>query len=94
MIRILLFHSFSDNNSNRITWQAFTCKNLSDAFDNVANINVIGIDEGQFVCYFKIRERERITSKFPDIVEFCESMANCGKIVIIAALDGTFERKG
>jgi thymidine kinase len=39
---------------------------------------VIGIDEGQF---------------FPDIVEFCEDMANDGKTVIVAALDGTFQRE-
>ena len=32
--------------------------------------------------------------KFLDVVEFCEEMANEGKIVIVAALDGTFERKG
>lgn len=45
---------------------------------NVHNFSVIGIDEGQF---------------FSDIVEFCEEMANEGKTVIVAALDGTFERK-
>src|SRR5437763_1686028 len=28
-----------------------------------------------------------------DLVEFCESMANAGKIILVAALDGTFERK-
>lgn len=39
---------------------------------------VLGIDEGQF---------------FPDIVPFCEDMANAGKLVIVAALDGTFQRK-
>jgi thymidine kinase len=39
----------------------------------------IGIDEGQF---------------FPDIVEFSEKMANLGKTVMVAALDGTFQRKG
>nr|XP_039267782.1 thymidine kinase, cytosolic-like [Styela clava] len=43
------------------------------------NCSVIGIDEGQF---------------FPDIVEFCETMANNGLRVIVAALDGTFQRKG
>jgi len=43
-----------------------------------ADAQVIGIDEGQF---------------FPDIVEFCERAANQGKIVIVAALDGTFEKK-
>lgn len=32
-------------------------------------------------------------SQFPDIVEFCEMMANEGKTVIVAALDGTFQRK-
>lgn len=31
--------------------------------------------------------------QFPDIVEFCEEMANDGKMVIVAALDGTFQRK-
>ena len=31
--------------------------------------------------------------KFPDIVEFSEEMASLGKIVIVAALDGTFQRK-
>lgn len=41
-------------------------------------LQVLGIDEGQF---------------FPDIVSFCEDMANAGKLVIVAALDGTFQRK-
>ena len=31
--------------------------------------------------------------KFPDIVEFSEEMASLGKIVIVAALDGTFQRQ-
>ena len=31
--------------------------------------------------------------QFPDIVEFCEDMANDGKTVIVAALDGTFQRE-
>lgn len=39
---------------------------------------VIAIDEGQF---------------FPDISESVELFCNKGKIVIVAALDGTFERK-
>lgn len=45
----------------------------------MGEFDVIGIDEGQF---------------FPDIVPFCEDMANGGKVVIVAALDGTFQRKG
>ncbi|KAK3909363.1 Thymidine kinase, cytosolic [Frankliniella fusca] len=43
------------------------------------DVNVIGIDEGQF---------------FPDCVDFAEEMANAGKIVIVAALDGDFQRLG
>lgn len=31
--------------------------------------------------------------QFPDIVEFAEEMANEGKIIIVAALDGTFKRE-
>ena len=33
------------------------------------------------------------TLQFPDVVEFSETMANAGKTVIVAALDGTFQRK-
>ena len=32
-------------------------------------------------------------AQFPDVVAFCEDMANAGKTVIVAALDGTFQRK-
>lgn len=45
---------------------------------SIHQYDVVGIDEGQF---------------FPDLVEFCEAAANDGKIVIVAALNGTFERK-
>ena len=31
--------------------------------------------------------------QFPDIVEFCEELANNGKTIIVAALDGTFQRQ-
>uniref|UniRef100_A0A8B9JHR4 Thymidine kinase n=1 Tax=Astyanax mexicanus TaxID=7994 RepID=A0A8B9JHR4_ASTMX len=34
-----------------------------------------------------------ISLQFPDTVEFCEEMANRGKTIIVAALDGTFQRK-
>jgi len=40
--------------------------------------DVIGIDEGQF---------------FPDLLEFCEEMANLGKTVIVSALDGDYKRE-
>ncbi|GFY45855.1 thymidine kinase, cytosolic [Trichonephila inaurata madagascariensis] len=51
---------------------------LTDLKNMACNYSVIGIDEGQF---------------FPDTVSFAEEMANNGKIVIVAALDGTFQRK-
>lgn len=31
--------------------------------------------------------------QYPDTVSFCEEMANEGKTVVVAALDGTFQRK-
>ena len=58
--------------------EAISCTLLSEVEDKVSHYDVIGIDEGQF---------------FDDIVEFAEKMANSGKIIVIAALDGTFERK-
>ena len=39
---------------------------------------MVGIDEGQF---------------FPDLLPFCEAVSNAGKTVVVAALDGTFQRK-
>lgn len=46
--------------------------------DKVDDYDVVAIDEGQF---------------FEDIVEFADAWANKGKIVVVAALDATFERK-
>jgi thymidine kinase len=45
---------------------------------DVDDYDVLGVDEGQF---------------FPDVVDFCDEMANKGKVVIVAALDGTFKRE-
>ncbi|EDO40073.1 predicted protein [Nematostella vectensis] len=58
--------------------RATPCTVLEDLKNKAINHSVIGIDEGQF---------------FPDIVEFSEEMASEGKTIIIAALDGTFQRK-
>ncbi|NXH15468.1 KITH protein, partial [Bucco capensis] len=60
------------------TMEALPASVLQDVYQEALGSAVIGIDEGQF---------------FPDIVEFCEMMANAGKTVIVAALDGTFQRK-
>ena len=43
----------------------------------LVGIDVIGIDEGSF---------------YPDIVSFCEQQANAGRDVIVASLDGDFQR--
>ncbi|XP_040496056.1 thymidine kinase, cytosolic isoform X2 [Ursus maritimus] len=62
----------------RNTMEALPACLLRDVAQEALGVAVIGIDEGQF---------------FPDIVEFSETMANAGKTVIVAALDGTFQRK-
>ncbi|KAJ9578973.1 hypothetical protein L9F63_024919 [Diploptera punctata] len=58
---------------------AVAANKISELKTNALEYDVIGIDEGQF---------------FPDVVECCEEMANIGKIVIVAALDGTYQRIG
>eukprot|EP00456_Euglypha_rotunda_P016520 TRINITY_DN15474_c0_g1_i2.p1 TRINITY_DN15474_c0_g1~~TRINITY_DN15474_c0_g1_i2.p1 ORF type:complete len:242 (+),score=20.43 TRINITY_DN15474_c0_g1_i2:108-833(+) len=64
---------------DRQTEKAIAAGILSDVPASVlSHADVVGIDEGQF---------------FSDVVEFSETMANQGKVVIVAALDGTFERK-
>ncbi|XP_061471860.1 thymidine kinase, cytosolic isoform X1 [Rhineura floridana] len=63
---------------DRNTMEALSACCLKDVHQEALGSAVIGIDEGQF---------------FPDTVEFCEAMANAGKTVIVAALDGTFQRK-
>lgn len=63
---------------DRLVHDAVACATLLPMRALVDEYDVIGIDEGQF---------------FPDIVEFCETVANAGKIVIVAALDGTFQRR-
>jgi len=58
--------------------KAISVSRLNELKVNLDDYDVIGIDEGQF---------------FPDVVDFSEDMANKNKTVIIAALDGTFQRK-
>lgn len=56
----------------------FVLPRLDAIIKELLDYDVIAVDEGQF---------------FPDIVESCEFLANNGKTVIVAALDGTFYRK-
>jgi hypothetical protein len=43
--------------------------------------------------FFSSADSFLLFQKFPDTVEFCETMADKGKTVIVAALDGTFQRE-
>lgn len=65
---------------DKIALQAISMTRLmgKDNIARIADYDVIGIDEGQF---------------FGDLKEFSEYAANLGKIVIISALDGDFNRK-
>ncbi|CAD5226166.1 unnamed protein product [Bursaphelenchus xylophilus] len=57
---------------------AISALKVNDVWSKLIENDVIGIDEGQF---------------FEDVVECAESLADMGKTVIIAALDGDFQRK-
>ncbi|XP_041362978.1 thymidine kinase, cytosolic-like isoform X2 [Gigantopelta aegis] len=64
---------------DRQTLPAVSAEELSTLSTKAIQYDVIGIDEGQF---------------FPDVVEFCNQLAEKGKVVIVAALDGTFQKQG
>uniref|UniRef100_A0A914Z325 Thymidine kinase n=1 Tax=Panagrolaimus superbus TaxID=310955 RepID=A0A914Z325_9BILA len=58
--------------------EAIAAEKIADIYDQLLSYDVIGIDEGQF---------------FSDIVDYAEILANRGKVVFIAALDGNFARE-
>ena len=62
----------------RQTHRAIKTNSLIEVKSKAKQFDVVAVDEGQF---------------FSDIVEFCEDLANSGAIVLVAALDGTFQRK-
>jgi thymidine kinase len=63
---------------DKVSYPAIVTSCLHEVMDTVMEYDVIGIDEGQF---------------FGDLDDFCEVIANKGKVVIIAALDGDFRRR-
>ena len=64
---------------DQIQIPAVACKSLSSVDEKqLESCDVLAVDEGAF---------------FSDIVQFCEFWANKGKIVLVAALDATYERK-
>jgi len=70
--------AFISTHDVRRAVEATAVERLMDLEGRLPGCDVIGIDEGQF---------------FPDLAEFCELAAHEGKVVIVAALDGTFERE-
>ncbi|TMS38719.1 hypothetical protein L596_005379 [Steinernema carpocapsae] len=63
---------------DRKKMKALKAVKLGEVMDTIRDYQVIGVDEGQF---------------FEDIVTNAEALANLGKTVIIAALDGDFRRE-
>ncbi|KAF1742814.1 hypothetical protein MXB_5394 [Myxobolus squamalis] len=58
--------------------EALYCETMEDIIDKLSEYDAIGIDEAHFI---------------PDVVKYSEILANNGKIVIVAGLDGSFQRK-
>ena len=63
---------------DQIKYDSIECNALMEKFDILKKYDIIGIDEGQF---------------FKDLVETCEKLADMGKLVIVAALNGDFMRE-
>lgn len=72
------YHEDNVSTHDRHMLPAVACTTLSEAEEQLAGCDVVGVDEGQF---------------FPDLVAFTERAANAGKVVIVAALDGTYQRQ-
>jgi thymidine kinase len=60
------------------THAAIPCERLLPHVDACLSCDLVGVDEGQF---------------FPDLLEFVERLTGHGKTVIVAGLDGSFQRK-
>ncbi|BES95638.1 Hypothetical protein NTJ_08447 [Nesidiocoris tenuis] len=60
-----------------VSLKAVLASKLSEIATLSEKFDVIGIDEGQF---------------FPDILHFCSTQSDNGKKVVVAALDGTYQR--
>ena len=85
----IIKHSIDDRYSNDntvVTHDQFKCNNnviqsnddINSCFDIASTYQVVCIDEGQF---------------FKHLVKFCDNLANNGATVIVAGLDGDFNRQ-
>jgi len=63
---------------NRDSMEANACLDLDEVRAIAEQYDVVAIDEGQF---------------FSTLVSFCDTLANMGKDIIIAALDSTYRRE-
>jgi len=78
--------------------KAVSCDTLEQVSDLVGEYGVIGIDEGQFFPDVRgvlltcvVGDPIPHTFSSLQLLVFVNRMANLGKTVVIAALDGTFE---
>jgi thymidine kinase len=71
-------HDGSTLQRNESSIETIAARTLAELAHSLTPYSVVAIDEGQF---------------FPDIAEAADAMANSGKVVVISALDGTFERR-
>ena len=72
------FEQGTVNTHDSYSHEAIECNSLMSHIQECLTYDTIGIDEGHF---------------FNDLNSFCETLANAGKRVIVAALDGTYLRK-
>lgn len=66
------------HNGRLSSFETITSTKDIESLPDLSQYDVIGIDEGQF---------------FENVVEFAEYYAKRGKIIVISALNGSFERK-
>lgn len=63
---------------DRRKMRALVAENIEEVFEKVRGYDVIGIDEGQF---------------FKDLVKYAQKLADLGKTVIVAALNGDYRQQ-
>jgi len=63
---------------DKVKCKAVPVLTMAEADALVSQYDVVGVEEGQF---------------FPDLVPYCSKWADGGKVVIVAGLDSTFQRK-
>lgn len=63
---------------DKIKCEAVPASTMEEVDPLVSQYDVVGVDEGQF---------------FPDLAPYCSKWADAGKVVIVAGLDSTYQRK-